>query len=77
MSTIKHLKRAVQILKDNFENDIQKEGDFTWNMKGWTIQFLVEPYYESVVAYKVKGNLTQWSEYITLEAKRMEWRTLV
>lgn len=77
MSTVRHLKRAVEILRDKFEDEIREELYWSWNLKNWTIQFTTDYEYKSVVAYKVKDNLTNWSEYITLEAERMEWRTLV
>jgi len=77
MSTIQHLKRAVQILRDANEDEINESESWSWNLKNWTIQFTNEEDYRSVVAYKVQDNLTNWSQYITLEAQRMEWRTLV
>ena len=77
MSTIKHLRRAVQILRDKFEDEISEELYWTWNLKNWTIQFTSDYEYQSVVAYRAIDGLTNWSEYITLEARRMEWRELV
>lgn len=77
MSTVKHLKRAVQILRDKHEDEIIGELYWTWNLKNWTIQFTHDQDYQSVVAYKAKDDVTNWSEYITLEARRMEWRELV
>ena len=77
MSTVKHLKRAVQILRDCHENEINESGDWYWNMKCWTINFIVDTHYQSVTAYRVKNNLTDWSDYITLEARESTWRTLV
>ena len=82
MSKITHLRRAVQILRDHHEDEIEDEcssrsGQWTWNLKNWTIQFYREDDYRSVVAYEAENDLTNWSNYITLEAERMEWRTLV
>ena len=77
MSTTRHLKRAVEILRDKHEDEIIGELYWSWNLKNWTIQFTNDYEYQSVVAYKVKDGLTNWSEYITLEARRMEWRELV
>ena len=77
MSTTKHLKRAVQIIRDKHEDEIREDLYWTWNLKNWTIQFTTDYEYKSVVAYKCVDGLTNWSEYITLEAERMEWRTLV
>jgi len=77
MSKIKHLKKAVQILRDKFEPEIFEELYWTWNLKNWTIQFTNDFDYQSVVAYRAVDGLTNWSDYITLEARRMEWRELV
>ena len=89
MSTRKHLKRAVQIIRSHHQDEIDEacnpydvedgypENDFTWNMKNWTIQFTKSKTYESVVAYKAKDGLTEWSDYITLEAREAVWKDLV
>lgn len=77
MSTINHLRKAVQILRDKHEDEIIEELYWTWNLKNWTIQFTNDIDYQSVVAYRAKDDLTNWSEYITLESRRMEWRELV
>lgn len=77
MSKIKHLRKAVQILRDHFEDEIAEEEFWSWNLKNWTIQFTNEEDYQSVVAYKAIDGLTNWSDYITLEARRMEWRELI
>ena len=58
MSKTRHLRRAVKILRENLEDqildDLDIEGQFTWNLKNWTIQFYKESDYESVVAYACK-----------------------
>ena len=81
MSTYKHLKRAVQILRDAFENDIvdtlETEGQWTWNLKNWTIQVYESTDYKSVVAYKAHDGLTDWSDYTILEAQQAKWEVLV
>ena len=77
MSTINHLKRAVQILRDHHEHEINESGDWYWNLKHWTINFIVDTHYQSVTAYRVKDNLTDWSDYITLEAREATWKELV
>lgn len=73
MSTINHLKRAVQILRDNHEDEINESGDWYWNLKHWTINFVVDTYCESVTAYRAKDELTNWSDYITLERRTCKW----
>ena len=77
MSTRNHLKKAVRILRDNFEDEIKFEWDWSYNLKNWTINFLTDDDAESVTAYKVKDGKTQWSDYITLELRKREWRELV
>lgn len=77
MSQIRHLKKAVQILRENFDHEIWEESYWSWNLKNWTIRFTNESDYQSIVAYKCVDGRTNWSEYITLEARRMEWRELI
>jgi hypothetical protein len=77
MSTFNHLKRAVQILRDNHEQEINESSDWYWNLKHWTINFIVDTHYQSVTAYRVQDNLTDWSDYITLEAREAIWKELV
>ena len=49
MSKISHLWRAVQILRDAYDDEIkdtlEREGQWTWNLKNWTIQFYEEDNY--------------------------------
>ena len=77
MSTRNHLQKAVDILWSNFDDEIQREGDWFYNLKNWTINFVVTPDYESVRAYKVLDGKTLWSEFITIEQRIKEWRELV
>ena len=81
MSNTRHLRRAVKILRENLEDqildDLDIEGQFTWNLKNWTIQFYKESDYESIVAYACKNQTTDWSDYITLEARKCEWIDLL
>ena len=77
MSTRKHLQKAVDILWNNFDVEIQREGDWSYNLKNWTINFSVEPAYESVIAYEAKEGKTIWSRFITIESRVKEWRELV
>jgi hypothetical protein len=89
MSKFNHLKRAVKIIREHHQDEIDEacnpydveegypENDFTWFMKNWTIQFTKSKTYESVVAYKAKDELTDYSNYITLEARQCEWKELV
>ena len=81
MSKTRHLRRAVKILRYNLEDtildDLNIEGQFTWNLKNWTIQFYKASDYESVVAYACKDKNTDWSDYITLEERKREWIDLL
>ena len=77
MSTRSHLIKAVDILWNNFDIEIQREGDWFYNLKNWTINFIVQPDYESVTAYKVKDGKTNWSDYIYLEMRKKIWEELV
>ena len=77
MSTRNHLKRIVQILRDNFEEEIRETYDWTWNLKNWTINFVTDYDYESVTAYRAKDEVTNWSDYIVLEKRTKEWMELV
>ena len=81
MSNTRHLRRAVKILRQNLEDqildDLDIEGQFTWNLKNWTIQFYKESDYQSIVAYACKDKTTDWSDYITLEARKCEWIDLL
>ena len=81
MSKTRHLRWAVKILRENLEDqildDLDIEGQFTWNLKNWTIQFYKESDYESIVAYACKDETTDWSDYITLEARKCEWIDLL
>ena len=77
MSTINHLKRAVNRLRECYEDEITQSGDWYWNLKNWTINIIEDTHYQSVTAYRVKDNSTDWSDYITLEARECVWRELI
>lgn len=77
MSKINHLKKAVKLLREKFDHEITEDLYWSWNLKNWTIQFTNDEDYQSVVAYRAVDGHTNWSEYITLEARKLEWRELV
>ena len=77
MSQLRHLKKAVQILRDRYADEIRENYEWSWNLKGWTIQFVTDYDFESVTAYKVKNGNTNWSDYIKLEARSKEWHDLM
>lgn len=73
MSTKNHLKRIVKRLRECFDHEILDADDWTYNLKHWTIQFYYGRDVHSVIAYKVKDNVTQWDNYIIVERFRCEW----
>ena len=77
MSQRNHLKKIVQILRDNFDHDIKATFDWSWNLKNWTINFISDYDYENVTAYRVKDNVTQWNDFIVLEKRKREWVNLL
>ena len=77
MSTLNHLKRASSILYNHFDDEIMREGDWFYNLKNWTLNFITESDYESITAYKAIDGKTIWSEYIILELRRKEWKEII
>ena len=73
MSTKNHLKRIVNRLRECFDHEIQDSYEWSWNLKNYTLMFTNDDDYQSVVAYKVKDNITQWNDYITLERRTRQW----
>lgn len=68
MSQINHLRRAVYILRNAFAEEIAEDKEWSYNLKNWTIQICVsEEDIETVCAYKVINNSTDWSNWIILE----------
>lgn len=72
-TTNKHLIKAVEILKERYKHEIY-EGDWSYNLKNWTITISSEDdnTYD-VVAYKVKDNITDWSDYRVLSSYPVQW----
>jgi hypothetical protein len=77
MSTKKHLEKIAEILWMTHEDEIRESGDWYWNLKNWTFNFVFDPDWESITAYKAKDGNTLWSEYITISARKKEWEILV
>jgi hypothetical protein len=70
MSQKQHLLRAVQILRNAFQQEINDNYEWSYNLKHWTIQFYVsDDDMESVCAYKVHDKVTDWSDWIVLELR--------
>jgi hypothetical protein len=62
-----HLIKAVEILKERYKGAIYDDGDWSYNLMNWTIQISTQDdkFYD-VVAYRVKDNSTDWSNYTVL-----------
>lgn len=76
MSTKNHLLRAHNIIWGAFDDEIAEQGRWSYNLKNWTMDYTIEPDYESVIAYKVKNNSTDWSDGVILEERIKEWRVM-
>lgn len=79
MSQLNHLKRAVSILRDAFEDELREDKDWYYNLKHWTINIYDSDEVKSVIAYRVdqKLNLTDWSNYVIIEKSVCKWETIV
>ena len=77
MSQFAHLQKIADILWNNFDDEIRETGDWYWNLKNWTFNFIVDPDYESITAYRAKDNITQWNDYITISSRKKVWKELV
>ena len=77
MSTIKHLKKCVEILRKHYEDEIQEEKDWFWALSKWEINISIEDDCESIVAYRRYNTTTDWSDYVILSQKVREWKTIV
>ena len=77
MSQFAHLQKIADILWNNFDDEIRETGDWYWNLKNWTFNFVHEDDYESITAYKVKDNTTQWSDYVVISSRKKVWEYLV
>jgi hypothetical protein len=77
MSTIKRLKRCADILWNKYDDEIKQEGDWFYALRTWEINFTLEDDSETIVAYRRKGCVTDWSDYIVLSKRVREWRDIV
>jgi hypothetical protein len=76
MANIKRLNRIKDILYNRYIDEIIYEGDWMYNLKSWTFNFVEETDFRSVVAYRVIDNETQWNDFIVLEKYVNEWRKI-
>lgn len=77
MSTIKHLKKCVDILWNNFDDEIREERDWFYALRHWEINFTMEDDCESIIAYRRYGCSTDWSNYIILSQRVRKWETII
>lgn len=86
---MRHLIKAVEILKERYKGEIYDDcyfdaddeeshlyphGDWSYNLWGWTIQISTEDGIDyHVVAYRVKDNQTDWSDYVVLPSYPVQW----
>jgi uncharacterized protein YmfQ (DUF2313 family) len=70
------LIKAVEILKDRYKHEIYKSGDWSYNLWSWTITIAINEEDNSrydVVAYRAKGNVTDWSDHVVLPSYPVQW----
>jgi hypothetical protein len=73
---VNRLIKAVEILKDRYKHEIYKDGDWSYNLWSWTVTIAVneeDDNWYNVVAYRAKGNVTDWSDYVVLPSYPVQW----
>ena len=77
MSTKNHLKRMADILWNHYDDEIRQNRDWYWATKNWEFNFVCDPDWENITAYRRKGCVTDWSDYIVLEDRVKVWKEIV
>ena len=68
------LIKAVEILKERYKHEIYEHGDWSYNLWSWTITITSEDENNyHVVAYRAKGNVTDWSDFVVLPSYPVQW----
>jgi hypothetical protein len=71
---MRHLIKAVEILKERYKHEIYKDGDWSHNLWSWTVTISTEDDNNyDVVAYRAKDNTTDWSDYVVLPSYPVQW----
>jgi len=64
-----HLVKAVEILKRKYASEIYADGDWSYNLRNWTVKISTEDDVNyQVVAYRANGDTTNWADYIVLNS---------
>jgi hypothetical protein len=76
MANLKRLNRLRELLWQKNDDKIRYEQEWSYDTFGWTINFIEDNDESSVVAYRIKNDKTDWSDYIVLEKYVKEWRKI-
>ena len=76
MTSLKRLNRLRELLWQKNDDKIRYEQEWSYDTFGWTINFIEDNDESSVVAYRIKNDKTDWSDYIVLEKYVKEWRKI-
>jgi hypothetical protein len=76
MASLKRLNRLRELLWQKNDDKIRYEQEWSYDTFGWTINFIEDNDESSVVAYRIKNDKTDWSDYIVLEKYVKEWRKI-
>jgi len=78
MPNLNRLHRFKELLWQKYDDEIKEEEDWFYKGWGWEINFTEDENESTVVIYKIKNGLTDWSDdYIILEKYVKEWRKVV
>ena len=76
MASLKRLNRLRELLWQKNDDKIRYEQEWSYDTFGWTINFIEDNDESSVIAYRIKNDKTDWSDYIVLEKYVKEWRKI-
>ena len=76
MASLKRLNRLRELLWQKKDDKIRYEQEWSYDTFGWTINFIEDNDESSVIAYRIKNDKTDWSDYIVLEKYVKEWRKI-
>ena len=76
MTSLKRLNRLRELLWQKNDDKIRYEQEWSYDTFGWTINFIEDNDESSVIAYRIKNDKTDWSDYIVLEKYVKEWRKI-
>ena len=76
MANLKRLNRLRELLWQKNDDKIRYAQEWSYDTFGWTINFIEDNDESSVIAYRIKNDKTDWSDYIVLEKYVKEWRKI-